>query len=130
MKLNAQKIKIIFERYYEAQRKSNFWGPFQMLHFALGSSGKDLEKLITSVDRLATDLNRQVQLNDIINKKQAQSQTVTQQPFHGAAKQRKVQIMFVDPGNIGKPYQTPWISDAQIINRPLRCRSRLRPTSR
>lgn len=100
MKLNTNRITAIFERYYEAQRKSNFWGPLQLIHFSLGSSGKELEKLITTIDRLATDLERQFSLNDIINKKQGQ--VVVHQPFYGAAKQRNVKIMFVDPGNTGK----------------------------
>lgn len=101
MRKNAKEIASIFKRYAAAEQEPIFFEFAQRVHFALGSSGKELERLITRIDQLAVNLKNQVDLNDITNKKQTTKQVI-QQPLYGTTKQREVKIMFVDPGNVGK----------------------------
>ncbi|KAK5089693.1 hypothetical protein LTR70_001518 [Exophiala xenobiotica] len=100
MKIEAERIKTIFQRFYEADRADDFWGFARRARFAIGNSTKELEQLITTIERRADNLDRQVRLMD---SKYLQRQVLAiKKPLRGTCKRRNVKILFVDPGNTGR----------------------------
>jgi len=100
MKIEAERIKTIFQRFYEADRADDFWSFARRARFAIGNSTKELEQLITTIERRADNLDRQVRLMD---SKYLQRQVLAiKKPLRGTCKRRNVKILFVDPGNTGR----------------------------
>ncbi|KAK5945930.1 hypothetical protein PMZ80_000069 [Knufia obscura] len=100
MKVEATSIREIFQRFREADRDDDIWGFARRIRFAVGSSTKELENLITTIERRADNLDRQVRLMD---SKHLQKQVrQAQKPLRGTCKRRNVKILFVDPANVGR----------------------------
>lgn len=98
MRSGAEAIQAIFKRYYDEAKNPLTFG---RLLFVFGSSPAKLESFITTIERQATSLARQVTFMD--NKYQQRQLTLLiQKPAIGAVKKRMVNILFVDLDNTAR----------------------------
>lgn len=95
----AKQIKGIFSRFEKAIDGNDIMSWFGRVRFAAGNSSREIETLITTVERKADNLDRFVAHMD--QKYLRQQIQAIRKPLRGTVKTRNIRILFVDEINRG-----------------------------